>query len=177
MDRDAAGPYNYGDVVQLTSNAAAGWTFSNWTGDLTGSTDPDNVTIDGDKTVTAVFTQLIVIDAGDLHANLGSGNIKPYWDLHVWSTITNNSSQPFEGYMRIRSVQAGTGITEYSPSEFGFTQITIDPGKGRYPTTAGDYWLMIEVAAGSGKPKDVVVDIWIFDASYNQIAHSTENAN
>jgi len=57
VDRDIAGPYNYGDVVQLTSNAADGWTFDHWSGDLTGSTDPDDVTIDGDKTVTAVFTQ------------------------------------------------------------------------------------------------------------------------
>jgi hypothetical protein len=79
--------------------------------------------------------------------------------------------------MRIRSVQAGTAITVYSPSELGYTQITIDPGKGRYPTTTGDYWLMIEVATGSGKPKDVVVDIWIYDSSHIEIAHSTEDVN
>ena len=129
-----------------------------------------------DVTVLVVYTQLIVIGPGDLHANLGSGEIKPYWDLHVWSSITNNSSQPFEGYMRIRSVQAGTVITTYHPSEFGYTPITIDPGKGRYPATIGDYWLMINVATGSGKPKDVVVDIWIYDSNFNEVAHTSENA-
>ena len=58
VDRDIAGPYNYNDVVQLTSNAVAGWTFSHWTGDLTGSTDPDNVTMDADKAVTAHFEEV-----------------------------------------------------------------------------------------------------------------------
>jgi uncharacterized repeat protein (TIGR02543 family) len=44
-------------VVTLTATADAGWTFSNWTGDLTGSTNPDTITMDGNKTVTATFTE------------------------------------------------------------------------------------------------------------------------
>ena len=57
MDRSGAtAPYNYGDVVTLTSNAATGWAFDHWSGDLTGTDDPDDVTIDGNKTVTAHFT-------------------------------------------------------------------------------------------------------------------------
>lgn len=55
LSGDDTAPYNYGDVVTLTSDAAAGWTFDHWSGALTGSTDPDDVTIDGDKTVTANF--------------------------------------------------------------------------------------------------------------------------
>jgi uncharacterized repeat protein (TIGR02543 family) len=42
-------------VVTLTVVADAGWTFSHWSGNLTGSTNPDNITMDGDKTVTAHF--------------------------------------------------------------------------------------------------------------------------
>ena len=57
VDRDVSGPYNYGDIVQLTSNAAPGWTFTGWSGDLNGSTDPDDVTMNSDKTVTATFTE------------------------------------------------------------------------------------------------------------------------
>ena len=49
--------YHYGDVVELNATADAGWTFSAWSGDLTGSTNPESITIDGSKNVTATFTQ------------------------------------------------------------------------------------------------------------------------
>ncbi len=57
VNRDDNGPYEYGDVVQLTAVASAGSHFVNWTGDLTGSVNPDSITLDGNKTVTANFTQ------------------------------------------------------------------------------------------------------------------------
>ena len=50
--------YHYGDVVQLTANPALGWSFSAWSGDLTGTENPKNITIDGNKAVTATFTQI-----------------------------------------------------------------------------------------------------------------------
>ena len=49
--------YHFGDVVQLTAIAASGWTFSGWSGDLTGTVNPATITITGNKTVTATFTQ------------------------------------------------------------------------------------------------------------------------
>jgi M6 family metalloprotease-like protein len=49
--------YHYGDSVQLTATADAGWTFSTWSGDLTGSTNPTTITMNGSKSVTATFTQ------------------------------------------------------------------------------------------------------------------------
>ena len=33
-------PYYYGDVVELTAVPTAGWSFSHWMGDLTGSQNP-----------------------------------------------------------------------------------------------------------------------------------------
>ena len=48
--------YGYGDVVQLTAAANSGYTFSNWSGDAGGSTNPISITINGNKTVTANFT-------------------------------------------------------------------------------------------------------------------------
>ena len=48
--------YHYGDTVQLTATPAAGWSFANWTGDATGTTNPLSVLINGNKTVTANFT-------------------------------------------------------------------------------------------------------------------------
>ena len=48
--------YHYGDVVQLTANADAGWTFVNWSGDASGTANPVNVLINGNQTVTANYT-------------------------------------------------------------------------------------------------------------------------
>jgi hypothetical protein len=54
------GTYHYGDVVTLTANPQVGETFANWSGDLAGSTNPETITIDGDKSVTATFEKIPV---------------------------------------------------------------------------------------------------------------------
>ncbi len=49
--------YGSGAVVQLTAVPAAGWVFSGWSGDLTGSTNPASITMSANRTVTATFVQ------------------------------------------------------------------------------------------------------------------------
>jgi hypothetical protein len=49
--------YAYGTVVQLTAIANSGWAFSSWSGDLSGSTNPTSITMNGNKSVTAHFSQ------------------------------------------------------------------------------------------------------------------------
>ena len=50
--------YHYGNIVQLTATPAKGWALVSWSGDLTGADNPDTILMDGDKTVTATFTQV-----------------------------------------------------------------------------------------------------------------------
>ena len=50
-----ASDYNSGTIVELTANAETGWEFKEWTGDITGTDNPTQITIDAAKTVTAVF--------------------------------------------------------------------------------------------------------------------------
>jgi hypothetical protein len=54
---DVAGPYHYGTEVKLAAAPALGWSLDRWTGDAAGTINPVTVTMDGDKTVTASFTQ------------------------------------------------------------------------------------------------------------------------
>jgi uncharacterized repeat protein (TIGR02543 family) len=68
---DLAGPYDAGTVVQLTADADTGWEFSGWSGDLGGTTSPESITMDGDKTVTATFTEI----------SAGPYNLAAYWKL------------------------------------------------------------------------------------------------
>jgi peptidoglycan/xylan/chitin deacetylase (PgdA/CDA1 family) len=49
--------YSVGEKVDLTANAATGWSFNNWSGAVSGSGNPITVSMDDDKTITATFTQ------------------------------------------------------------------------------------------------------------------------
>ncbi len=49
--------YSYGDTVTLTASAGAGWTLSNWSDGASGTDNPVSITILGDTTITANFTQ------------------------------------------------------------------------------------------------------------------------
>ena len=51
----AGGTYTAGTMVTLTATANSGYSFSTWSGDLTGSVNPAQITMDGNKSVTAVF--------------------------------------------------------------------------------------------------------------------------
>ncbi|MFQ5651427.1 MAG: DNRLRE domain-containing protein [bacterium] len=53
----AGGTYDENTVVRLTATADAGWQFSGWSGDLNGSQNPATLLMDGNKTVTAIFTE------------------------------------------------------------------------------------------------------------------------
>ncbi len=49
--------YGSGTVVELTAAPSSGWSFDHWEGDLSGSDNPTQITITGQKTVKAVFTK------------------------------------------------------------------------------------------------------------------------
>ncbi|CAL2055366.1 exported hypothetical protein [Tenacibaculum sp. 190524A05c] len=50
------GTYDNGTSVQLTATPDAGYQFDGWSGDATGTTNPLTITLDADKTVTAIFS-------------------------------------------------------------------------------------------------------------------------
>lgn len=50
--------YLYGTLVNLTANADGGWMFNHWDGDLSGYINPENITMDSNKTVIANFTEI-----------------------------------------------------------------------------------------------------------------------
>jgi hypothetical protein len=72
--------YPYQTVVSLTATASEGWEFSHWEGDVTGTENPAQITIDNNAEVTAVFvrqyyTITITYDGpGMTYFDLASGN-------------------------------------------------------------------------------------------------------
>ncbi|MEX2478201.1 MAG: BspA family leucine-rich repeat surface protein [Gracilimonas sp.] len=57
--QNKATDYKHGTTVELTANPATGWKFSKWQGDVTGSDNPIQLTVDESKDVTAVFEKKI----------------------------------------------------------------------------------------------------------------------
>ena len=57
----AATDYNSGTIVELTATPSTGWSFVKWDGDLTGSENPIEITIDKAQTLTAVFEQNLIV--------------------------------------------------------------------------------------------------------------------
>jgi len=55
---NGSSPYAAGSTVQLTANPAAGWGFVGWSGDLSGSANPEYLTMDANKSVTATFGEI-----------------------------------------------------------------------------------------------------------------------
>src|SRR5262245_31426540 len=51
-----AATYPAGTVVTLTATAAAGFTFAGWSGDLSGASNPNQIVMNADRSVTANFT-------------------------------------------------------------------------------------------------------------------------
>ena len=71
--------YTHGEEVQLTALPDEGWSFANWTGDLSGSDNPKIIVMDQNRSVTANFTTntyTIVATAGPGGAIEPEGQIK-----------------------------------------------------------------------------------------------------
>ena len=54
---EATGGYACGDQVTLQAVPAEGWTFEEWSGDVSSDVNPLNLTMDGEKSVTANFVE------------------------------------------------------------------------------------------------------------------------
>jgi hypothetical protein len=55
---NGSSPYDAGDVVMFSAFPSAGWEFSGWSGNLTGSDTPEYRTMNGNITVNATFTEI-----------------------------------------------------------------------------------------------------------------------
>jgi uncharacterized repeat protein (TIGR02543 family) len=89
--------YEYGTEVELTAIADTGWSFSHWSGDLSGDTNPVTITMDGDKTITAHFT----INEYTLTVNIeGNGAVtqNPDQELYEYGTEVELTAVPDTGW-------------------------------------------------------------------------------
>ena len=79
--------------IQLTAEAADGWYFDRWEGDLSGSDNPKIITVDKEKSITAIFVQNTVDQYSLSIKTKGKGAVsiepeKPVYDEADQVTLT-----------------------------------------------------------------------------------------
>ncbi|MEZ4512330.1 MAG: LamG-like jellyroll fold domain-containing protein [Chloroflexota bacterium] len=89
--------YAYNDLVALNAVAETGWSFSGWSGDVTGSNATKNVTINSNKVITATFTQDSYTVTTHVSGN-GSVVVSPDQAGYVYGDVVSVLAVPDPGY-------------------------------------------------------------------------------
>jgi uncharacterized repeat protein (TIGR02543 family) len=191
------GPYYYGDAVHLTAEPNTGWYFSRWEGDLTGSQNPVIITIDGDKGITAVFTQeklilnVTIIGAGsvikepDKSIYTRSETVTltaiadPDWTFSGWSGDLSGLLNPVTIIMTgNKTVTATFTINQWWCIDWQYRRtITIDHTK--VGGTLTDFPVLFEILDSSliGKTQPNGYDFVFTDANNVKLDHQIEFYN
>ncbi|MDZ7756742.1 InlB B-repeat-containing protein [Rhodohalobacter sp.] len=151
--------YIEGEEVTLTATTALGWTFSEWTGDLSGSSNPETIVVDEDKQITAVFEEIPPEEYTVSISTEGSGSVnkdpnKPTyiegeevtltanaalgWTFREWTGDLSGSSNP-ETIVVDEDKQITAVFEEIPPEEYtvsinteGSGSVNKDPNKSTY---------------------------------------------
>src|SRR5690554_841380 len=108
--------YEEGTIVNLEATAGEGYEFSHWTGDVADTQNSvTTVTMDADKTVTAVFTEIPVPTYTLTIQVEGNGSVIPTAGTHDYDegTVVNLSANPDFDFRFVKWV---VGVEEYEDS-------------------------------------------------------------
>jgi uncharacterized repeat protein (TIGR02543 family) len=173
--------YTYGQVVQLTANPSLGWSFSHWSGDLSGSTNPSTITMTSNKAVTATFTQCeytlsISVDpvAG---GSVGAVPSPPYYyGTVVTLTASANPGYSFDYWSGDASgtnpvttvtMTADKSVTAHFSQDVYTLSISVDPvaggSVGAVPSPPYYYGTVVTLTASANPGYSF--DYWSGDAS------------
>jgi len=92
----ASGNFEQGSVVTLTATPSSGYIFSSWSGDISGTANPINVTMNSDKSITANF---VPVPTYTLTTNvIGSGSVSPSGGTYTEGTVVTLTATPASGW-------------------------------------------------------------------------------
>jgi CSLREA domain-containing protein/uncharacterized repeat protein (TIGR02543 family) len=152
------GVYSPNTVVQLTATPASGFAFAGWTGAASSSTNPINLTMDSDKTVTANFTALaqnftLTVNKtgrGEVTLDPPGGTYAAGTEVELtatpdtgftfasWSGALSGNENPISVTMDGNKTVTATFISSTAPrhtvivSQIGNGTVTLNPPGGEY---------------------------------------------
>lgn len=91
-------PYEESTIVTLTANPANGWRFDRWEGDLVGSTNPKQMTMDSNKNITAVFVEIQYYTLDISIEGSGSVSRNPDETPYEENTVVTLTANPENGW-------------------------------------------------------------------------------
>ena len=94
------GVYTQGTVVTVQAIPASGFQFTTWVGDLTGTISPSTITMDGDKLITAIFTELAANQRTLTMQTQGTGTVtlNPPGGVYDVGTVVTLTALPGDGF-------------------------------------------------------------------------------
>jgi Leucine-rich repeat (LRR) protein len=108
----ADGFYNNGTLVQLTAAPSANYVFSNWSGDVTGTANPETVVMVAPRSVTATFTS----NVSNYYLTVSPGGASNYKTLG-----TNGNTRAGYAIITVNSGTTPYGIGVFSLRQNGVT--------------------------------------------------------
>lgn len=156
------GTYSAGSAVPLTAVASNGWSFSGWSGDASG-TENTIITMDGNKVVTATFTQnqytLTMLVAGEGTVTPGNGTYlsgatvsleavaSEGWSFDEWSGDASGAENTTVTMDGNKVVTAAFTQNEYTLTMLVVGEGTVSPGNGTHLSGAT---VSLEAVASDG---------------------------
>jgi uncharacterized repeat protein (TIGR01451 family) len=101
-----------GSTVPVTATPNSGFAFVNFTGGLTGTTNPQNLTVTGPTTVTANFQVAVTNISTSVNVSLtGIGFSRVTRQYSTTMTVTNTSSQTITAPISVALANLSSGVT------------------------------------------------------------------
>ena len=154
ISKDSRPPYSAGTVVELKAIPAAGYTFTSWDDDLTGTTNPTTITMNEDKNVTADFATITAPPPTGSSITLTAPRIGDEWIVGSRHDITWTSVEvPNDKPVKLRRKSATnplmmTELIDLGPNDGSYTVNSVPdaPGVWRYEiySTGADGALVLD---------------------------------
>ena len=95
----ASGPYPSNSVVMVTAIPSANWVFDHWTGDASGNQNPLSVTMNGPRSVQAVFVSIPFYSLNTSVIGNGIISVDPPGDPYPSNSVVTVTATPSANWL------------------------------------------------------------------------------